>query len=58
MYDELRALVPAQADRMVFVTGGAFTERAHDFLERVSNARLTKPFEVESLLSLVRERIE
>ncbi|MDP9000190.1 MAG: response regulator [Myxococcota bacterium] len=57
MYDELLKIAPAQAERMVFVTGGAFTMRAHDFLERVPNVRLSKPFDVDSLLELVRGRI-
>jgi hypothetical protein len=42
---------------MVFVTGGAFTMRARDFLARVPNARLSKPFDVDALLNLVRTRI-
>jgi len=56
LYDELRKIAPGQAERMVFVTGGAFTMRAREFLERVQNVRLSKPFDVASLLSLVRSR--
>jgi len=36
---------PEQAARMVFLTGGAFTEPAREFLARVPNPRLDKPFE-------------
>jgi len=57
MYEELVAIAPAQAERMVFVTGGAFTMRARDFLARVPNARLGKPFDVDALLALVREKV-
>jgi two-component system cell cycle sensor histidine kinase/response regulator CckA len=57
LYDELLRIAPGQAERMVFVTGGAFTMRAHDFLARVPNTRLSKPFDVESLIALVRARM-
>jgi CheY-like chemotaxis protein len=57
LYDELCKVAAAQAERMVFMTGGAFTIRARDFLERVPNARVDKPFDVGALLALVRARV-
>ena len=36
-------------DRIVFMTGGAFTQRARDFLESVPNMRIEKPFELGHL---------
>ncbi len=57
LYEEIRKISPAQAERMVFVTGGAFTVRAREFLESVPNPRLGKPFDVEALVELVRSRI-
>jgi signal transduction histidine kinase/ActR/RegA family two-component response regulator len=57
LYEEIRRISPSQAERMVFVTGGAFTVRAREFLESVSNPRLGKPFDVEALVELVRSRI-
>jgi two-component system cell cycle sensor histidine kinase/response regulator CckA len=45
---------PDQAARMVFVTGGAFTVEAQEFLARVSNARLEKPFALEELRGTIR----
>jgi signal transduction histidine kinase len=57
LYDELKRIDPAQAERMIFVTGGAFTVRSRDFLASVPNARLGKPFDVEALLALVRARM-
>jgi PAS domain S-box-containing protein len=44
LYERLRVEAPAHAARMVFLTGGAFTPEASDFLGRVPNARLEKPF--------------
>jgi CheY-like chemotaxis protein len=45
---------PELAERMVFVTGGAFTGAAEDFLERVDVRRMDKPFEPHALLAVVR----
>jgi CheY-like chemotaxis protein len=40
---------PLQAERIVFVTGGAFTPAAMAFVARVSNTFLEKPFDKASL---------
>jgi CheY-like chemotaxis protein len=53
----LRAVRPDLASRVIFVTGGAFTARARDFLASVKNECLRKPFEPEALRRLVAERI-
>jgi CheY-like chemotaxis protein len=45
---------PGQAARMAFMTGGAFTDRARAFLDRVPNPSIGKPFLAEELLGLVR----
>src|ERR1019366_3238301 len=57
LYDELCKIAPAQAERMLFVTGGAFTPRAREFLERVPNTRIEKPFDVDALIEIVRSRV-
>lgn len=54
LYEQLREIDPQQAERMLFVTGGVFTKRARDFLESVPNPRLGKPFDIDTLLALVR----
>jgi len=36
-------------DRIVFMTGGAFTQRARDFLQSVPNLRIEKPFDLSHL---------
>jgi signal transduction histidine kinase len=56
LHEKLTLIDPTQADRMVFVTGGVFTARARDFLASVPNPRLGKPFDIDTLLALVRER--
>lgn len=44
---------PALAERMVFMTGGAYTEQSQDFLEHVGRHRVDKPFRMDALLSLL-----
>lgn len=55
VYERLVDIAPEQASRMVFVTGGAFTKRAQDFLAKVPNSRIDKPIDVLALRSLVDE---
>jgi CheY-like chemotaxis protein len=55
LHAQLDAAAPERAERMVFVTGGAYTPAAVSFLARVKNPRLEKPFEPEQLRERVRE---
>ncbi|MGO9832154.1 MAG: response regulator [Myxococcaceae bacterium] len=48
---------PELAERMVFITGGAFTEAAEKFLERVAIRRMDKPFDPRALEALVRDLV-
>ena len=54
---ELGAHLPETANNIVFLTGGAFTVTAREFLDRIPNARFEKPFDMRSLVALVNERI-
>ncbi len=54
LHAELERIAPDQAARMVFVSGGAFTPRAREFLERVPNARVEKPIDFQNLRLLLR----
>ena len=57
LYEELRVKRPGLQERIVFMTGGAFTERAAQFLAAVPNAKMSKPFdltELERVLSRAR----
>ena len=54
LFEAVGRIDPRQAGRMIFMTGGAFTERARAFLERVPNPRLDKPFEIQNLRVIVR----
>ena len=52
-YEQLERRWPEQAERVVFLTGGAFTTRAREFLDQVTNLRLEKPFSAKVLRSVV-----
>jgi CheY-like chemotaxis protein len=54
----LATLAPEQADRIVFMTGGAFTPRAREFLARLPNLRLEKPFDLAHVLAMVAAHLE
>jgi two-component system NtrC family sensor kinase len=56
-YRRLRLMAPELAERTVFLTGGAFTDEARQFLAGVRNLSITKPFELATLRELVRERV-
>jgi CheY-like chemotaxis protein len=56
-YDALCAFAPADAERVLFVTGGAFTDAAREFLERVPNEHIEKPFTADQLRTSVDRRV-
>jgi signal transduction histidine kinase/CheY-like chemotaxis protein len=55
---ELLRLDAGLADRVVFLTGGAFTDGAREFLEQVQSPRLHKPFEPRQLIALIASRCD
>jgi len=56
-HEELLRADPDQARRMVFLTGGAFTQSAREFIERVPNQRIEKPFDLKALRTLVNDLV-
>jgi len=53
LYQRVKGTDPRLADRFVFVTGGAFTDGARDFLARTPNPCLEKPFDFPLLRELI-----
>lgn len=53
LHAELLRLAPDQADKVIFMTGGAFTSRGREFLDKVLNPRVEKPFDVSVVRGLV-----
>jgi PAS domain S-box-containing protein len=57
LYAELASTAPDQAARIVFMTGGAYTIRANEFLASVPNTQIEKPFDIELIESLMRRAL-
>ena len=57
LYLELQRTAPQLASEMIFLTGGAFTQRAQEFLDRVANQRIEKPFDGQMLRALIHDRL-
>jgi CheY-like chemotaxis protein/anti-sigma regulatory factor (Ser/Thr protein kinase) len=53
-YAKLKESSPSLADRIVFITGGAFVPRVAEFLARVPNPKLDKPLNLKELLATLR----
>jgi CheY-like chemotaxis protein len=53
LHEELERIAPDIARRTGFLTGGAFTPRASEFLARMRHRTIDKPFEVDHVLALV-----
>jgi PAS domain S-box-containing protein len=54
LHAELSQSHPEIAKRMVFLSGGAFTDAAREFLRRVPNPQIEKPFDPQQLRDLLR----
>jgi DNA-binding response OmpR family regulator len=54
VYEQLVQIAPEQARVMLFLTGGACTTRAQEFLDRVPNEAIEKPFNQATLVARVR----
>jgi PAS domain S-box-containing protein len=57
VHDSVAKIDPRQAQRIVFMTGGAFTEAARAFFDKTQNQRIEKPFDLKTLRLLVNEQI-
>jgi PAS domain S-box-containing protein len=57
LHTEIVRIDPQQATRIVFLTGGAFTPSARDFLVGATNRRIEKPFDLKEVRRLVNELI-
>jgi CheY-like chemotaxis protein len=57
LYETLAVLAPDQASRMIFITGGVFTDKGRAFLDSTGNAYVEKPVDLDMLRALVVSRI-
>jgi signal transduction histidine kinase len=56
-YDALHQRVPHLSERIIFLSGGAFTVAARLFLNRIDNPRVQKPFDPKALRAMIREQL-
>ncbi len=57
-YRALLRAAPEQAARVVFITGGVMDAQTLAFLETVANPVIEKPFDIQRLRAVARERID
>jgi CheY-like chemotaxis protein len=55
VYAAAQTLEPGLEERIVFITGGAFTPQASEFMARIPNRRLNKPFSAEAVRATVED---
>ncbi len=58
LHAELSRTRPETARRMIFLTGGAFTDAAREFIARVPNPQIEKPFDSQRLRDLIRALLD
>lgn len=58
LFEALSEDAPEQADRMVFLTGGACAPLSQEFITDMGERVLSKPFERDQLLALIAERLD
>jgi len=57
VHQELYRIDPGQASRVIFITGGAFTDRAREFLASHPGPCLEKPVDLDQLRRVMDERV-
>ena len=58
VYRQMAVTHPAQAARIVFITGGAFTAAAEEFLAEIQGAHVSKPFAPAALRAVAASFVE
>ncbi|HLL23252.1 MAG TPA: response regulator, partial [Kofleriaceae bacterium] len=53
LYQQVTASHPRLGSRFVFLTGGATTDAAHEFLQAPGRKMVEKPFAIDQLRSIV-----
>jgi hypothetical protein len=53
LHQTLSGTRPDVAERMIFMTGGTFTPRSREFVDKVKNPCLDKPIDVKKVRSII-----
>ena len=54
LHQALQRVAPEAARRVIFVTGGAFTEETQQFLASIENPQTSKPYDLREIRELLR----
>jgi PAS domain S-box-containing protein len=57
IYSHLRANAPELAERLIFISGGAYTQATRDFVRSVRNRIMEKPVRPQELLATIDEAL-
>ncbi len=57
-YEQLAIRCPEAAEKVVFISGGAFTTVADDFFDSIPNERLEKPFDAKTVRAAVQRYVK
>lgn len=58
LYTKLQELAPDQVGRFIFMTGGVYTASSREFLDRISNRCIDKPFDLAALRALIASSVQ
>jgi CheY-like chemotaxis protein len=58
LYEEVSRSAPHLAERMVFLTGGGFTPRAREFIDKLGKPPLVKPVDPAALRAALKQALE
>lgn len=58
LYAELEAMGPGHAERVVFLTGGAFSSEIQSFLDGTGRLQLIKPLPAHRLRKIIRQQLQ
>lgn len=53
LHSRLQQVAPDQVGKMIFMTGGAFTDQSREFFDHVENPTIEKPFDKASLFAVI-----
>ncbi|MFZ5890943.1 MAG: PAS domain S-box protein [Myxococcota bacterium] len=57
LYDAVRIAYPGTEERMIFMTGGTLIPQSHEFLAKIKNPLLEKPFDTQALRERLRRLV-
>lgn len=57
-FEQFKQKFPTQVSTIIFITGGATSQRYQDFCDSIPNLKLEKPFSLKTLLPMVQKLVQ